>query len=114
MQTGTAERFAKQLGKELSTKYGDSTAFSVVDVENYGAAELLQKEKLVILCMATYGDGEPTDNAAEFYKWLLKEAEEVDGCEKEPFLSVSSILGSWEVSRVHRLVLIHRVKDATA
>ena len=88
MQTGTAERFAKQLGKELSKKYGDSTSVTIVDVENYSASELMHKEKLVVLCMATYGDGEPTDNAAEFYKWLLKEAEAVDGGDKEALLSV--------------------------
>ena len=87
-QTGTAERFAKQLGKELSKKYGDSTSITIVDVENYDAAELMPKEKLVVLCMATYGDGEPTDNAAEFYKWLLKEAEDVD--DEAPCLNVRS------------------------
>lgn len=87
-QTGTAERFAKQLGKELTKKYGDSTCVSIVDVENYVAADLLHKEKMVVLCMATYGDGEPTDNAAEFYKWLLKGAEAVNDGDKEPFLTV--------------------------
>ena len=91
------------MGKELSKKYGDSTSVSIVDVENYTAADLLPKEKTVVLCMATYGDGEPTDNAAEFYKWLLKEAEAVDDGDKEPFLTVgpssldvecSNVLGS--------------------
>ena len=30
-QTGTAERFAKQLGNELKRKYGDAVAFDVLD-----------------------------------------------------------------------------------
>ncbi|PNH07830.1 NADPH--cytochrome P450 reductase 1 [Tetrabaena socialis] len=85
-QTGTAERFSKQLGNELRSRYGDSTTVDVRDVETYKPEERLAREKLLVLCMATYGDGEPTDNAAIFYTWLLKEAEAVESGEKEPFL----------------------------
>ncbi len=74
-QTGTAERFAKSLKSQLESKYGASTVFDVVDVENYNSENLL-KEKLVFFLMATYGDGEPTDNAADFYNWLLAQAKE--------------------------------------
>lgn len=68
-QTGTAERFAKSLRSQLESKYGSSTAFEVLDVENYDP-ERLPREKLVMFLMATYGDGEPTDSATQFYAWL--------------------------------------------
>lgn len=74
-QTGTAERFAKSLKSQLESKYGASTVFDVIDVENY-SSEKLATEKLIFFLMATYGDGEPTDNAADFYNWLLEQAKE--------------------------------------
>jgi NADPH-ferrihemoprotein reductase len=88
-QTGTAERFAKQLGKELSKKYlSEGTHVEILDIENYSGPDRLptEKNRLVVFCMATYGDGEPTDNAYEFYSWLCKEAEAVEGGSKEPTL----------------------------
>lgn len=97
-QTGTAERFSKQLGGELRKKYGESTIVDVLDLENYKAPEQLKREKLVVLCVATYGDGEPTDNAAEFFTWLGKEAEEVEAGNKQPFLEVRR--ASWEHSKL--------------
>lgn len=35
-QTGTAERFAKSLRAQLESKYGGSTAFEALDIEQYG------------------------------------------------------------------------------
>ena len=76
-QTGTAERFSKQLKSELSARYGDGNKYEVLDMEEY-KPENLEKEKVVVFMMATYGDGEPTDNAADFYSWLTKTASEAD------------------------------------
>lgn len=87
-QTGTAERFAKQLGNEIRRKYGDSTLVEVIDIENYKAESRLPKEKLVLYLMATYGDGEPTDNAADFYNWVCSEVEDVENGVKDQYLQV--------------------------
>ncbi|KAF1331738.1 Nadph-cytochrome p450 reductase, partial [Globisporangium splendens] len=66
-QTGTAEGFADVLKKE-GRKHGFAT--HAVDLEEYDAETLLEKEKCVIFVMATYGEGDPTDNAVSFIKWL--------------------------------------------
>ncbi len=88
-QTGTAERFSKQLAGELRKRYGDACSIEVTDCENYSnPSERLTKEQLVVLCVATYGDGEPTDNAADFFSWLAKEVEAVEGGDREPALKV--------------------------
>ena len=77
-QTGTAEKFAKTLRSQLESRYGSSAAFEVMDIENYDGPGKLAEEHLVIFITATYGDGEPTDSATNFYNWLLKTAEEED------------------------------------
>jgi len=89
-QTGTAERQAKQTGNEICRKYGDAVHCAELDIENYLAETRLAGENVVLFLMATYGDGEPTDNAAEFYSWLTTKADAVQNGEEEPFLQVSS------------------------
>lgn len=78
-QTGTAERFAKSLRSQLERRYGEGGwKFVAMDTEVFSAPEQLSKEKFVLLLMATYGDGEPTDSAVEFYDWVVEKAESGD------------------------------------
>jgi len=68
-QTGTAEGFARVLMEEGRTKGFDA---KMHDLENFEDEDLC-KCKLAIFLMATYGEGEPTDNAARFAKWMNPE-----------------------------------------
>ena len=69
-QTGTAEDYASRLAKEGSSRFGLKTM--VADLEDYDYENLDQfpEDKVAMFVMATYGEGEPTDNAVEFFEFL--------------------------------------------
>lgn len=72
-QTGTAEDYASRLSKEGHSRFGLNTM--VADLEEYDFDNLdsFPEDKLAIFVLATYGEGEPTDNAVEFYEFIGSE-----------------------------------------
>ena len=73
-QTGTAEDFGEQLVTEMES-YG--IVAELKDMED-SDGEQLAEEKHVIFLVATYGEGEPTDNAKEMWDYLSKDCKEED------------------------------------
>ncbi|KAG5513853.1 hypothetical protein PMAC_000475 [Pneumocystis sp. 'macacae'] len=69
-QTGTAENFAFRLAKEGHARYGLSTITANLEDYDYENLNDFPPEKLAIFVIATYGEGEPTDNAADFFEFL--------------------------------------------
>ena len=74
-QTGTAEECAGTLVEEGKKRGFDAKS---VDLEDFEPEMLTENVKgLHVFCLATYGEGDPTDNAISFFKWLKKEVEEL-------------------------------------
>jgi len=72
-QTGTAEDYAVRLAKEAKSKFGLGSL--VCDAEEYDYENLDQvpEDCCVFFVMATYGEGEPTDNAVQLVSCLRDE-----------------------------------------
>ncbi|XP_054022946.1 NADPH--cytochrome P450 reductase [Dryobates pubescens] len=79
-QTGTAEEFANRLAKDAH-RYG--MRGMAADPEEYDLADLSRlseiDKSLAVFCMATYGEGDPTDNAQDFYDWLQEADADLSG-----------------------------------
>jgi sulfite reductase (NADPH) flavoprotein alpha-component len=69
-QTGNAESLAKKFVKILK-KSGFEP--EIHDLAAYDRSRIT-KEKNLLVITSTYGDGEPPDNAADFYHWILSDA----------------------------------------
>ena len=74
-QTGTAEAFGNMLAREARQRGFKAKS---VDMEDYEPDELREEDAPVVFLMATHGEGEPTDNALAFYKYLNEPEREAD------------------------------------
>ncbi|BCX46337.1 sulfite reductase, alpha subunit [Haloferula helveola] len=69
-QTGNAEGLARKLGKRMKKGNFEPEIFDMAEYDR----ERLPKEKNLLIITSTYGDGEPPDNAADLYEWILSDA----------------------------------------
>lgn len=87
-QSGTAETYAQELSEEAS-RHG--FASEVVDLDDYDP-EQLADETFAVFLVATFGEGDPTDNAAAFQDWLMEQ--EVGLCNLEQVTFAVFALGN--------------------
>ena len=68
-QTGSAEGLAKKLAREAQSR---GFAPKILGMDQYSTVDLAACGRLLCIT-STYGDGDPPDNAADFWKWLSAE-----------------------------------------
>jgi NADPH-ferrihemoprotein reductase len=72
-QTGTAEDYASRLAKEGKSRFGLETMVADLEDYDYENLDTLPEDKIAMFVLATYGEGEPTDNAVDFYEFITGE-----------------------------------------
>jgi NADPH-ferrihemoprotein reductase len=90
-QTGTAEDYASRLAKEGKSRYGLETM--VADLEDYDFDNLdeFPADKVAVFVLATYGEGEPTDNAVDFYEFISGEDVSFSGTADPPLENLTFV-----------------------
>jgi NADPH-ferrihemoprotein reductase len=69
-QSGTAEDYASRIAKEGKARFGLQTMVADLSNYNYDTLDQYPSDKMCIFILATYGEGEPTDNATGFYEHI--------------------------------------------
>lgn len=72
-QTGTAENYASRLAKEGSERFGLKTMLADLEEYDYDTLDTFPENSVAFFVVATYGEGEPTDNAVDFYQFITGE-----------------------------------------
>lgn len=75
-QTGNSQDLAERLAKEGHSKFGLQTM--VADLEEYDYERLVDfpTDKVAIFMLSSYGEGEPTDNAVQFFEFITSDENE--------------------------------------
>lgn len=78
-QTGTAEDYASRLAKEGQSRFGLKTMVADLEDYDYENLDTFPSDKVAFFILATYGEGEPTDNAVDFYEFISAEEPSFSG-----------------------------------
>ncbi|KAJ0413483.1 hypothetical protein BJY00DRAFT_306284 [Aspergillus carlsbadensis] len=75
-QTGNSQGLAERLAKEGHSRFGLQTM--VADLEDYDYETLVDfsPDKAAVFLLSSYGEGEPTDNAIQFFEFITSEETE--------------------------------------
>lgn len=73
-QTGTAEEYAVKIAKEAKARFGTSSLVCDPEEHEFDKLDSLPDDAVVIFVMATYGEGEPTDNAVGLMEFISDES----------------------------------------
>lgn len=72
-ETGTAEDFAIRLAREVKSRFGLESMIADLEEYDYHNLHMVSRDTLYIFILATYGDGEPTENAVAFHDFITHE-----------------------------------------
>lgn len=76
-QSGTAERLAGRLAKDLRGRF--AAKVQCIDVSEVAPASLMNvcEKKIVLFMASTFGEGDPSDNLHQLWSWL-RESQSID------------------------------------
>ena len=69
-QSGTAEGFANRLARDCHRRVRLEALVADLSDYDHETIALIPQSKFAIFIMSTYGEGDPSDNSAEFWSWL--------------------------------------------
>ena len=115
-QTGTAEDYASRLAKEGSQRFGLKTMAADLEDYDYENLDSFPEDKIAMFVLATYGEGEPTDNAVEFYEFIHGEEvsfSEGQSVEEKPLSKLKFVaFGLGNNTYEHYNAMVRRVETA--
>jgi NADPH-ferrihemoprotein reductase len=69
-QSGTAEGFANRLARDCHRRFRLEALVTDLSDYDHETLALIPESKFAIFILSTYGEGDPSDNSAEFWAWL--------------------------------------------
>ena len=69
-QSGTAEGFANRLARDFHRRFRLDALVADLSDYDHNTLALIPDSKFAIFIVSTYGEGDPSDNSADFLAWL--------------------------------------------
>lgn len=115
-QTGTAEDYASRIAKEGSSRFGLKTMVADLEDYDYENLDTFPEDRLAVFVLATYGEGEPTDNAVDFYEFITGQDASFSnggGVQDKPLTNLKYVtFGLGNNTYEHYNSMVRRVNDA--